>query len=50
MLLGLTSGVVGAFAYLRKEALLGDVLSHAALPGICIAFMITGSKSLVAFL
>ncbi|TCZ80939.1 metal ABC transporter permease [Paenibacillus albiflavus] len=50
ILLGLSSGVIGAFAYLRKQSLMGDALSHAALPGICIAFMITGSKSIVWFL
>lgn len=50
MLLGLSSGVVGSFAYLRKQSLMGDALSHAALPGICIAFMLTGSKSLIMFL
>lgn len=45
MLLGIVSGVLGAFAVLRKQALLGDTLSHAALPGICIAFMLTGSRA-----
>lgn len=43
-MLGLLSGVVGTFANLRKESLLGDALSHAALPGIVIAFMIIGYK------
>lgn len=50
MLLGLGSGVLGSFAYLRKQSLMGDVLSHAALPGICIAFMLTGVKSIPVFL
>jgi len=50
VLLGLSSGVLGSFAYLRKQALMGDALAHAALPGICIAFMLTGSKSIVLFL
>jgi manganese/zinc/iron transport system permease protein len=50
MLLGLSSGVIGSFAYLRKQSLMGDALSHAALPGICIAFMLSGSKSIVLFL
>jgi manganese/zinc/iron transport system permease protein len=43
--LGATSGTLGAFAVLRKQSLLGDAVSHAALPGIVLAFMITGSKS-----
>jgi manganese/zinc/iron transport system permease protein len=29
---------------LRKQSLLGDAISHAALPGIAIAFLITGTK------
>lgn len=39
-LLGLAAGVVGAFMLLRKRALVGDALSHAALPGIGVAFII----------
>lgn len=45
-LLGLAAGVVGTFAYLRKRAMMGDALSHATLPGIAIAFLIMGDKSL----
>ena len=37
-LLGMVSGVVGAFLLLRKRSLMGDALSHATLPGVCIAF------------
>ena len=44
-LLGLVSGVVGTYITLRKESLLGDALSHAALPGIGLAFMIMGYKN-----
>lgn len=43
--LGAVSGTLGVFAVLRREALLGDAISHAALPGIVLAFMLTGSKS-----
>ncbi|WP_080832062.1 metal ABC transporter permease [Cohnella massiliensis] len=50
MLLGLSSGVIGTFSYLRKQSLIGDTLAHAALPGICIAFMLTGVKSIGLFL
>jgi manganese/zinc/iron transport system permease protein len=49
-LLGLSSGVIGSFSYLRKQSLMGDTLAHAALPGICIAFMLTGIKSIGLFL
>lgn len=44
--LGLLSGVIGTFATLRKESLLGDALSHAALPGIGIAFLLIQRKEL----
>ena len=33
-LLGVAAGIIGTFTYLRKRALMGDALSHAALPGI----------------
>jgi manganese/zinc/iron transport system permease protein len=46
-LLGSTSGVIGTFAVLRRRALVGDMLSHAALPGICIAFLIIGKRDLI---
>ena len=42
--LGGVTGMLGSFAVLRKQSLLGDAISHAALPGIAIAFLITGSK------
>ncbi len=44
-LLGLVSGVLGSFAVLRKQSLLGDAISHAALPGICLGFLVTMDKS-----
>ncbi|ARU63505.1 manganese ABC transporter permease [Tumebacillus avium] len=50
MLLGLASGVLGCFAVLRRHSLMGDAVAHAALPGICIAFMLSGSKSIGLFL
>lgn len=36
--------MLGSFAVLRKQSLLGDAISHASLPGIAIAFLITGTK------
>lgn len=44
-ILGATSGVLGSFAYLRRQSLLGDMVSHAALPGIAVAFLLTGAKA-----
>jgi manganese/zinc/iron transport system permease protein len=44
-LLGALGGMLGSFALLRRQSLLGDALAQAALPGVCIAFLLTGSKS-----
>lgn len=44
-MLGLVGGVLGSFATLRRQSLLGDVLAHASLPGICLAFILTGVKA-----
>jgi manganese/zinc/iron transport system permease protein len=49
-LLGVASGVIGSFAVLRRRALLGDALAHAALPGIGLAFLIVGARSFPALL
>ena len=46
-LLGGAAGVAGSFAVLRRRSLVGDMLAHAALPGVCIAFIITGSRDLL---
>ena len=44
-ILGITSGVLGSFAVLRRQSLLGDGVSHSALPGVVMAFLLTGSKN-----
>ena len=49
-LLGLTSGALGTYAVLRRQSLLGDAISHAALPGIALAFLITGSKATIVLI
>ncbi len=43
--LGLMSGVLGVFAVLRKQSLLGDAVAHASLPGIAMAFILSGTKN-----
>ena len=40
MTIGLVSGALGSFAYLRKQSLVSDVVSHAALPGTLLAFLV----------
>ncbi len=49
-LLGLVGGTLGAFAVLRRQSLLGDALSHAALPGVCLGFLVAGGRDLGAVL
>jgi len=46
-LLGGMSGVVGSFAVLRGRSLVGDMLAHAALPGVCLAFLLMGTRNLL---
>ncbi|MDJ0974448.1 MAG: metal ABC transporter permease [Planctomycetota bacterium] len=55
-LIGATSGALGCFSYLRRQALIGDVVSHASLLGIVGAFAIsaliagTGTKAIVVLI
>ncbi len=49
-LLGATSGALGAFAVLRGQSLLGDAISHAALPGVALTFLLFGTKAPLALL
>jgi manganese/zinc/iron transport system permease protein len=43
ILAALASGLIGTFLVVRKMAMLGDAISHAVLPGIAIAFLLSGS-------
>ncbi|GAB3533186.1 manganese ABC transporter permease MntC [Pontibacter brevis] len=45
VLLAASSAVVGCFTYLRKRALVGDAVAHAVLPGVCLAFILSGTKN-----
>lgn len=45
-LLGATAGAIGALAVLRRRSLMGDVIAHSALPGICLAYLIFNTRSL----
>lgn len=46
LMLGLTSGALGAFAVLRRQSLLGDAMSHAALPGVVLGYLLAGGRNL----
>ncbi|AHY47506.1 ABC-type Mn2+/Zn2+ transport systems permease component [Rubrobacter radiotolerans] len=43
-ILGVVSGVLGCFAILRRQGLFGDALAHATLPGVCLAFIVSGAR------
>lgn len=43
--LGVVGGGLGSYAVLRGQSLLGDAISHAALPGVALAFLLTGGKA-----
>ncbi|GGF39138.1 metal ABC transporter permease [Echinicola rosea] len=45
VLLSVSAAMVGTFTFLDKKALVGDAISHAVLPGVCLAFMLSGSKN-----
>ncbi|MEQ9335974.1 MAG: iron chelate uptake ABC transporter family permease subunit [Miltoncostaeaceae bacterium] len=44
LVLGIAAGVLGTFAVLARRSLVGDALAHSALPGVALAFLITGAK------
>jgi len=49
-LLGFAAGAIGAFTLLRRRALVGDALAHAALPGICLSYLAFETKSFLVLL
>lgn len=38
-------GLIGSFLVLRQNAMLGDAISHAVLPGLVLAFLVTSSRN-----
>ena len=44
MVLGAAAGLLGALAVLQGRSLVGDAVSHSALPGVAVAFLVTGAK------
>ncbi|MGQ0637602.1 MAG: metal ABC transporter permease [Planctomycetaceae bacterium] len=45
LLLAVSCGTLGCFIVLRRLSLLGDSLGHAVLPGVCLGFLVTWTKS-----
>jgi manganese/zinc/iron transport system permease protein len=50
VLTGMACGLVGSFLVLRRMAMLGDAISHAVLPGIALAFLLTHSRQSMTML
>lgn len=42
--IGVLAGLVGCTAVLRRRSMVGDAMAHAALPGVCIAFLASGGS------
>jgi manganese/zinc/iron transport system permease protein len=49
-IVGATCGALGCFAVLRRQSLFGDTLAHAALPGVCLAYLVFGAKDLTVLM
>ncbi|MDB5274663.1 MAG: ABC-type Mn2+/Zn2+ transport system, permease component [Chitinophagaceae bacterium] len=45
LLMSVSASTVGTFTFLRKKSLVGDAVAHAILPGICLAFILNGTKN-----
>lgn len=43
-LVAISCGLLGCFLVLRRMSMVGDAISHAVLPGIVIAFLLSGSR------
>jgi manganese/zinc/iron transport system permease protein len=50
VLLTASSAIVGSFTFLNKKSLVGDAIAHAVLPGICLGFLIAGTKNPLALI
>ncbi|MEQ8686843.1 MAG: iron chelate uptake ABC transporter family permease subunit [Imperialibacter sp.] len=45
VLLAISAAIVGCFTFLKKRALIGDAVAHSVLPGVCLAFVVSGTKN-----
>ncbi len=45
MLAAVACALLGNFLVLRKMSMMGDAISHAVLPGLAIAFLVTGARA-----
>lgn len=49
-LVAVNCSLLGSFLILRKMAMVGDAISHAVLPGVVLAFMVSGSRGEIPML
>ena len=49
-LVAINAAMLGVFLVLRKMAMVGDAISHAVLPGIVVAYLVSGEKTSVLLL
>ncbi len=49
-LVAVSCGLLGCFLILRRMSMVGDAISHAVLPGIVIAFLLSGSRETLPML
>ncbi|WP_116041796.1 metal ABC transporter permease [Amycolatopsis palatopharyngis] len=47
---GFVAGALGPLVVLRRRSMFGDAMSHGTLPGIAVAFLVTGTKAPEALL
>ncbi|RKQ28809.1 metal ABC transporter permease [Oceanobacillus halophilus] len=50
MILGIAAGIIGCLAYWKRQNLMSDALSHAALPGVVVAFLLFAEKNLLVLI
>lgn len=50
VLAAISCALLGNFLILRRQSLMGDAVSHAVLPGLAIAFIVTGSRAPIPML
>ncbi|SFU74219.1 metal ABC transporter permease [Halomonas korlensis] len=50
VIIGMTCALLGNFLVLRRQSLIGDAISHVALPGIVVSFLLTGTLASTAMM
>lgn len=50
VIIGMTCALLGNFLVLRRQSLIGDAISHVALPGIVVSFILTGMLASTAMM